>query len=142
MTNIQNHVTSLELSKRLKELGVKQESLFYWNDSGLGLAHCQVEFIGSVSQNNLTGQKPNFYSAFLASELGEMLPFFIEHNGKICNLVQEKTGQTWYLRYKHETKNTVTALISFKDDTEVDALAKMLIYLLENNLLSVNDVNK
>lgn len=30
MTNLADHVTSLELSKKLKELGFKQDSLFYW----------------------------------------------------------------------------------------------------------------
>ena len=36
---LQNQVCSLELSKKLKELGVKQESLWYWirDDDNVGI---------------------------------------------------------------------------------------------------------
>lgn len=35
MSNITTHVTSLELSRRLKELGVKNESYFDWVEFSL-----------------------------------------------------------------------------------------------------------
>ena len=34
---LKNQVCSLELSQKLKELGVPQESLFYWRDDGFEL---------------------------------------------------------------------------------------------------------
>lgn len=62
---LENHVTSLELSRKLKELGVKQESQFYW-------------FIDSYSNMPILGyggqtHPDTICSAFLSSELGEMI---------------------------------------------------------------------
>ena len=34
---LENQVVSLEIAKSLKELGVKQESLFYWVSRGNGV---------------------------------------------------------------------------------------------------------
>src|ERR1700689_4384174 len=64
---LESQVCSLELSKRLKELGFKQESLFYWyNTKGderfYGIAYTK----GSKLKNT--------FSAFTVAELGEMLP--------------------------------------------------------------------
>jgi hypothetical protein len=64
---LEEQVVSLELARRLKELGVKQESAFYWYDgemlfsrSPLGQAHTYNETIT--------------FSAFTVAELGEILP--------------------------------------------------------------------
>lgn len=57
------HVTSLELSRKLDKAGVKQESEFYWDN---------VSFSSSNPQWQIN--KSGKYSAFLASELLEMLP--------------------------------------------------------------------
>jgi hypothetical protein len=55
---IQQQVTNLELSKRMKELGFKQESSYYYTP--YGLQHCPFP-------------ENREYSAFTVGELGEML---------------------------------------------------------------------
>lgn len=132
---LENQVVSLDLAKRLKELGVKQESSFYWilytkkktgeqvwelNSSGLrqsnwalltGIRHSGVSW-----KEDWYGQ----FSAFTVAELGEMLPqdesFRIKH-----------TTDEWNIWRDDEV---------FGGNTEADARAKMLIYLLENKLVS------
>ena len=117
---LENQVCSLELAKRLKELGVKQESLHYWaktlgeNEPELDASPFATEF--------------GCYSAFTVAELGEMLPKGIT---AYCTNVSGKWGwKSFYI---------VTAAISVAETfgTEGDARAKMLIYLIENNLISV-----
>ncbi len=65
--NVETHVVSLKLSKKLHEIGVKQESYFYW--------HNVDSFPQVVSQTSRTERSGDFLvSAFLASELMQLLP--------------------------------------------------------------------
>jgi hypothetical protein len=64
---LEDQVVSLELAKRLKELGVKQESLFTWYEwyeNEMILFHDRSP--------EISGQNP--YSAFTIAELVEILP--------------------------------------------------------------------
>jgi hypothetical protein len=59
---LEKQICSLELAKKLKELGVKQDSLFWWvNGRGRMELHDKHTDSDSVS-------------AFTVAELGEMLP--------------------------------------------------------------------
>jgi len=80
---LENQVTSLELSKKLKELGVKQESLFYWESYYLPITTSRHNTL--ISSKDIGAKEPverrGFlvsklirYSAFTVAELGEMLP--------------------------------------------------------------------
>lgn len=85
---LEDQVTSLELSKRLKELGVKQESLLWWIEWGDDIEVCDEEYIEFHEKSDYprvvfchtckpelgVPPKSNIVSAFTASELGEMLP--------------------------------------------------------------------
>lgn len=138
---LENQVTSLDLSKQLKELGVKQESLFYWT------------FFKDYSQILYTQQEvfkeswkvdPNYCSAFTASELGEMLPQSIE-------IKVDKGLDFWYWNANKKPYGGWTIELNgplqffgdektksyFEEDTEANARAKMLIYLLENKLIKL-----
>lgn len=125
------HVTSLELSRRLKELGVPQTSLLYWATDG-ALLYLPL--------------MPNQYvdcSAYLASELGEMLPDIItgEH------LYSYQQARNWSDKRlpKHRLVYWFAGEIELyrvDADTEANARAKMLIYLIENNLISVEELGK
>lgn len=121
--NLNDQVISLELAKRLKKLGVIQESQFYWEfcpDAGgfLPKAKFIISYIGS--HDIITGEFTDChrlrdqenYSAFTVAELGEILSSF-------------KSWQEWLCQVS----------TMFEDTKEADARAKMLIYLLENKLM-------
>ena len=58
-------VCSLELAKKLKELGVKQDSLWHWCDTENGFK--------VIIRNEAPGYY-EFASAFTVAELGEIIP--------------------------------------------------------------------
>jgi hypothetical protein len=63
---LENQVTNLELSKRLKELGVKQESLFYWKEYD---GRWWLDYCGKPWDEF----KDRWASAFTVAELGEII---------------------------------------------------------------------
>lgn len=137
---LEDQVCSLELAKKLKSLGVKQESLFYWcNDGEIDhwyLAYCEKGVSPDAIKNNWV------YSAFTLAELGEMLPDTFESyklNQSRNNFV--KFTQKWNCYYQInggvEYGKYQLRRINFNADTEANARAKMLVYLLENNLITL-----
>lgn len=130
---LEQQVVSLELAKKLKELGVKQESLFYWSMQVGG--HFSPQFRGYTSA--LSGRQVPYFSAFTVAELGEMLPTeYREKNRWHYSLVMSRTHTIhlnyWSVRYEHEDGSYEQR----QADTEADARAKMLIYLIENDLVT------
>ena len=141
MTNHNWQLVSLELAKRMKELGFKQESLWWWVDVGIKcgelntqdwkLAHYRPQTKGMRTYNSSLDCSfeyyPNHYSAYTVAELGEML-------SKGYN-----TFQTKFLADKGKWKccpNNLSALKGLEfADTEANARAKMLIYLKGEGLL-------
>ena len=133
---IEDHLTNLELSKKLEELGEPQVSEFYW----IKPSSAQKAFV--VDKENLGKRDIDtleyVYSAFLASELGEKLPLYLKEDAdkgisfsvEVSGLHIWKTydGKGWAVAYG---SRTVSA------DTLPNALAKMRIYLKENNLLKI-----
>lgn len=123
---LEKQVCSLELAKRLKELGVKQESYCYWCDGKL-----KATFLA------FRKDKPEecFFSAFTVAELGDMLP--LEVRGGLIETGKRTIdgGYGWFVCYEGAEDGP---LIQGYRDTEADARAKMLIYLLENNLVKPN----
>jgi len=121
------HCTSLELSKRLKEVGYPQDdSMFYWQDcrqwrdkKGGGL-----EEVEPVARLREWGElkEGDFYSAPLASELGEVM--------KDVDIAMPKY---WAGNWEFEDTSTEKFILS---DTESDARAKMLLYLAEQGIIN------
>ncbi len=125
---LEDQVCSLELAKKLKELGVKQESLFYYDCDEDGEASVVIEYDPHI----LINQHAWRYSAFTVAELGEMLP--IRYPGHGQSLVCSKWYEKWFVEY-HTTFEA--PLCRIEERTEADARAKMLIHLLENNLITL-----
>ena len=124
---LKDQLSGLESSKRLKELGVKQESLFYyWNRSYYSiepdiLFNDYVPPDGSSDYRNC--------SAYTVAELGMLLPNYIE--GKFLTI--RKCSDHWSIGYMmHEGW-----IAEISHVMEAEAMAQMLIYLLEQKLMEV-----
>ena len=136
--DLENQVCSLELSKALKELGVKQESYFGWlHNKPLG------KNIG-ITQNPFITDKYKQYkhsltwSAFTVTELTEILPAILKYEGKEMFLNIERAANSleldnnWIISYMRCGDDELPEL--FNDKKLVDALAQMLIYLIKEKL--------
>jgi len=110
---LEQQTTSLELSKKLKELGCKQESLFYW--SRLLGGEFELNYYKEFRE-----QRGDF-SAFTCAELGEKL--------KGYNI------DYWYSYPDFRLKLQESVDTQGRDENEANARAKMLAYLIENKLI-------
>lgn len=134
---IERQVVSLELAKRLKELGVQQDAFFSW---------CRYE---NEPEHRLVyfGMAPEYLelkehiAAFTVAELGEMLP------ENIVTTWRHKCSEGCAERYRGEFDGyfMVSAHKVTKyetnwqtiEKTEADARAKMLVYLIEKKLVKL-----
>jgi len=118
---LDKQVTSLKLSKKLRKLGVKQESLYGWRPMVPDSDGKQEWDLSSMRLQLLA--EPKWYSAFTVAELGEMLPEDI----KGVRFSSCKQDSHWDCMYSSDERAV--------DKTEASARAKMLIYLIENDLI-------
>lgn len=129
---LQQQVSSQEPSKRLKELGFPQESLYvYTNTEQGGNINTLTEYQSYMSEEN-------FISAYSVAELGEMLPENITVED--IDYTIAFTNGIHSVGYEAELSigNEATMFKVLHEEiglTEADARAKMLIYLKENNLI-------
>ena len=132
---LENQVTNLELSKKLKELGVEQNSYFYYwgrNKDILSFKHGAYR-LQAVNEGDFTlmPESAELVSAFTVAELGEMLPSWIEN---LHELTIHHLSIGWNVEYVSRNDELYR---EFAQDTLVDAMAKMLIYLIENKLINI-----
>jgi len=113
---LKKQVTSLEPSKELKKLGVRQDSLWYWTWAEW---NGETEWV-LIPWDRAIKLNKETYSAFTVAELGVMLPMWI---------TSEKTNEG---KFFVRSEEYITL-----ENTEADARAKMLIYLIENKLMEM-----
>jgi hypothetical protein len=118
MIPLEKQVCSRQLSERLRELGVKQESYFKWVGDEIWDPTQQSDY---ETQSTLPRNK--WIAAFTVAELGEILK---DHTA--LSTEWSKVHKQWYLGY--DPANTFS-------ETEADARAKILIYLVENKLVTL-----
>ncbi len=151
---LEHQDVSLELAQKMKELGFKQESLYYYAHQGElrtydSLYKSYVEdyndkdtpFSGKFHHWLREVNGGEIYSAYTVAELGEMLPSGISKDGKNYRITLVNGNGLKYLDYAtYENGIAVWLLNGYpmlanSKDTEADARAKTLIYLVENGLL-------
>lgn len=125
---LEDQVISLEIAKKLKELGVKQESLWYWFllESG-GIFIGQEYEVKNIDRNFIK-------SAYTVAELGEMLPMRLRLKDYDYWLRTSKGKGNWDARYVAYHKYE-SPFCYRQADTEANARGAMLVYLLENKLI-------
>lgn len=114
---LEHQVVSLDLAKKLKELDVEQESHFWWI--------CTLGQWDLVAENDRS--KEDRFSAYTVAELGKLLPRSRQSLWKSgADLMHGELYGGFYCSDKN---------YDCIADDEADARAKMLIYLIENNLI-------
>jgi hypothetical protein len=129
-------VVSLELAKKMKELGFAQQSLFWWQYTDFPLKNgtrWELKYKNQIRESDLELSHPDdIFSTYTVGELGDMLPKKCpEHDGNLQIIPSFNGG--WLVGYgDHMNFNGCHVE---DDKTEADARAKMLIYLVEKGLL-------
>lgn len=136
---LEQQVCSLELAKKLKELGIKQKSYFYhyFTEFGSSAVLQGEDHLSIVDDTGKRREFVGFVSAFTVAELGEMLPGNID--GDIFQTQKGVMGRLWYCTMMPPDLISAGLLKTHQEesDTEADARAKMLVYLIENKLISL-----
>ncbi|MFQ5786490.1 MAG: hypothetical protein ACE5H1_00770 [Thermodesulfobacteriota bacterium] len=142
---LKDQVISLDIAKRLKELGVPQESLFYWVPEytvNMATGKKLHRIITDETVNVLKKRKEyegDFVSAFTLSELGELLPF------EYSDTCKGKDG-VWMCCHMEAICDDYACEgdeieITFNEceeaDTEANARGLMLIYLLDQGIIKL-----
>jgi len=130
---LQDQVTSVELSNKLHILGVTAPSMFYreWQ----GAKENEIEI------NKTPDYCPDTVNCYSVAELGNLLPGHlpVDNHSSFkwwlgCNKLKLKYRVSYYYGLNPDFGKF---LKYFQENTEADARAKMLIYLLENKLITL-----
>jgi hypothetical protein len=138
MTNL---VVSLELSKKVEDLGCPQVSKFYYCISQSVVGGWEIKTDEEIKRCCYPVKKK--YSAYLSDEVLRWLPYRLRMEDYDYWLKISKSRFGYDIRYV----STAALCNVFKgndgikqDDTLPNALALMLIYLLEHNLLKAENL--
>jgi len=161
--NLEQQVVSLDLAKRLKELGVKQISLYHWFFYDTNPFTDDRWIITTVDEDEQLVFDINTYiAAFTVAELGELLPkaiqikteeeekkifsYFRFVTGRSLIFEEDKPYEVWSVNYICDTTNQFRNWLfdtlltkAIYDKNEANCRAKMLIYLIEKELIKVNE---
>lgn len=132
---LEHQVSNKELSQRLKELGVKQESTFYW-------LHIPAKEVFDTVGNRWFNRKEHYkllpfvkqkgthnetISAFTVAEIGQML-------GKTTMLALHEA----YMKVMDLPVGSYNPMLAMHNVmTQPNIPTKMLIYLIENKLITL-----
>ena len=141
---IENQVSSPELSKKLEELGIPQDTYFMWVKYKMWDKPkiWPSDLVSDFKTTCLSGKREYAYAAFTCAELGEMLPDKIPSD--LCinsfELKIDKFKNEWriyYIAYENRDFNNNDLCPTILAKTEANARAKMRIYLIKEKLITL-----
>lgn len=148
---LEDQVCSLEQAKKLKELAVKQESIFAWYEytsdvGGESSGNPYIEYCGCVEEHEDSDGTSYFHSkkicsAFSVGELGVLMNC---STSDFCTRLSSNDEDWHVINWIEYTRAIINRGISamseadyFHAHTEANARAKMLIWLIENGKVKV-----
>lgn len=142
---LEDQVTSLELSKKLKELGVKQYSYFTYALNGMSCGYdCPNKIhndpmhnfvlIESWKSDEYNSIYSSYYSAFTVAELMEITFNFVFDYLEITTEVIDGIDGKFY----RLTNNKNDQIVDHKNPA--NAYAIMLLYLLESGRFKLKEI--
>lgn len=142
MIDLQKTCCTLEQAIRLKELGIRQDSYFLIGK------HANV----ITEMWSITGDEDDFYACYTRGELGFALPSHTPSriaDGHTHSICENGRPDTYPLGDCIEDEATTPPYILNREilpmqtgSTEAEACANMLIFQLENNLITAEEVNQ
>ena len=122
---LESQLVNKELSQRIKELGVKQESLWWWLKTEEP-THTSWDIRGNKFREDFLSCARRLFaiSAFTVAELGEMLP----EKYRTIKKYNASSGKMQWSCYDPNGEGFVETI----SNTEANSRAKCLIYLIEN----------
>lgn len=150
---LESQVASLDLSKRLHELGVRVESNFYWicertdtkayREEQKRKEVMSKEFGDAVYPPSVcledydrNDYEYESFKAFTVAELGLMMPV----GSKMIKHLHCENEFVWSFRYQHDTGEKFLEVVEC-DYSEADCRAEALISLIEKNIITVENIN-
>lgn len=136
---LESQVTNIDLSKRLRELGANQKSSFHWwlNVDPLNFDPDEWMVAYGSPKNGRTAE----IAAFTVAELGVALPTTIDDGGTAFLRIEKGwvvvPETQWSVSYQRGGPVRAFQWL----DSLAEAMGKMLIHLLENKLITVEEVN-
>lgn len=154
---LEDQVCHLLQAKRLHELGIKQDSIFYHtqertpsnpNMSLYGYSQESMPiYIMYGRQSSISGNSVYVeYSAFTVAELGELLPEKFLYQDLVCFVSSEKYCKEYkWIAGIHTVwayKNPIVAKKYFPGDNEAQVRTALLIHLLESKSITAEEINQ
>jgi len=140
---IENHVVSVNLAKRLKELSVPQNSIYYWT---IYCEQCREHYYPNMDKNSESftslQQGENHgdnYSAYLATELLQWIPNEISYDDKCHALNIENQGSQWAVYYRQFLNDQFVPCCRTGENIQ-NTLGEIIINLIENKIIKVEDL--
>lgn len=135
---LQDGYSNLEWSKKLKALGVRQDTAnfyYFWSD-------VNQRFELAIAYESIHYYAGDRIASLSTAELGVALPLSIHHEGAEQDIKIWRHSKAWSVYYKSSYCSKSTAgKADATDENEATARAAMLCYLLENKIITVEEVN-
>jgi hypothetical protein len=123
-------------SQKLSRLSIISNSGFHYNKKSKGLHWSKDLFLG---MNNF---EKIYLSAYTDADMNEILPDKIFLNRKNINgnkydlKIYKTRNAKWVCEYENQI-SSAPSLVQFQENTEVEAKAKMVMFLLKKKLLEL-----